>query len=111
MKFLFDLPNEQLLPATFDLVEKIETFLSTTKMSELKSAPKDGETAREAGRRNLRAMAKRACTEFPAETAVVTDAMWQCGEGETAPNALVTFAKCVNRPDVMDFFISLLSLG
>ena len=38
MKFLFDLPNEQLLPATIDLVEKIETFLSTTKMSELKTA-------------------------------------------------------------------------
>lgn len=111
MKFLFDLPNEQLLPATFELVEKIETFLSTTKMSELKTAPKDEETAREAGRRNLRAMAKRACNEFPAETAVVTDAMWQCGEGETTPNALVTFTKCVNRPDVMDFFISLLSLG
>ena len=56
-------------------------------------------------------MVKRACTEFPAETAVVTDAMWQCGEGETAPNALVTLTKCVNRSDVMDFFILLLSLG
>lgn len=110
MTFVFDLPNDQLLPATFDVVEKIETFISTTNMSELKSAPKDGETAKDAGRRNIRAMAKRACKEFPAETAKVTDAMWVCGENETAPNAVVTFTKCVNRADVMDFFISLLQL-
>ena len=111
MTFVFDLPNEQLLPATIDLVEKIETFLSTTKMSELKTAPKDGETRKEAGKRNFHAMVKRACTEFPAETAVVTDAMWQCGKGETAPNALAKCTKCVKRSDVMDFFILLLSLG
>lgn len=111
MTFVFDLPNEQLLPAAFDVVEKIEEFISATNMSELKTAPKDGETTREAGRRNIRAMAKRACKEFPVETARVTDAMWICGENETAPNAISTFAKCVNRADVMDFFISLLSLA
>lgn len=111
MKFLFDLPNEQLLPKTFDLVEKIEDFAKKTNISELRTPANEGETAREAGRRMMHAMAKRACVEYPAETAAVTDAMWEVEDGEIAPNSIITFTKCVQRPDVMDFFISLLSLG
>lgn len=110
MTFVFDLPNEKLLPATFGVVEKIEDFVKKTNIAELRTPAKDGETAKEAGMRTLRAMAKRACVEYPQETAAVTDAMWVLSEGETAPNAIVTFTKCVQRNDVMNFFISLVTL-
>lgn len=106
MTFIFDLPNEQLIPSTFDLVEKIAAL----NIAELKTAPKDGETAKEAGARNLRAMAQRAFKEKPAVAASISDAMWVLDEKEKAPSALVTFSKCISRQDVMDFFLSLLTL-
>lgn len=111
MTFVFDLPNDKLLPATFDLVEKIAAFAEKTNIMELRTAPSGDETAKEAGTRVMKAMAKRACTEYPEESGIVTDAMWVLDEGEKAPNAIVTFTKCVQRTDVMDFFISLLSLA
>lgn len=111
MTFVFDLPNEKLLPATFGVVEKIEAFVKTTNMAELRAPAKDGETTKDAARRVLRAMAKRACMEYPKETAEVTDSMWVLDEGETAPNSIVTFTKCVQRNDVMNFFISLVTLA
>lgn len=111
MTFVFDLPNSELLPRTFDLVSQVEAFAEKTKILELRTPPKDGESASDAGKRVMRDMAKRACTEFPEETGILTDAMWVLEDGEKAPNALVTFTKCIRRDDVMDFFISLLSLG
>lgn len=111
MTFVFDLPNSELLPRTFDLVSQVEAFAEKTKILELRTPPKDGESASDAGKRVMRDMAKRACTEFPEETGILTDAMWILEDGEKAPNALVTFTKCIRRDDVMDFFISLLSLG
>lgn len=111
MTFVFDLPNSELLPRTFDLVSQAEVFAKKTKILELRTPPKEGESASDAGKRVMRDMAKRACTEFPEETGILTDAMWILEDGEKAPNALVTFTKCIRRDDVMDFFISLLSLG
>lgn len=111
MTFVFDLPNEKLLPATFDLVEKIEAFIKKTSIAELRTPAQDGETAKDAARRVMRAMAKRACTEYPKETAELTDSMWVLDEGETAPNSIITFTKCIQRNDVMNFFISLVTLA
>lgn len=111
MTFVFDLPNSELLPRTFNLVSQVEAFAEKTKILELRTPPKDGESASDAGKRVMKDMAKRACTEFPEETGILTDAMWILEDGEKAPNALVTFTKCIRRDDVMDFFISLLSLG
>lgn len=111
MTFVFDLPNSELLPRTFDLVSQVEAFAEKTKILELRTPPREGESASDAGKRVMKDMAKRACTEFPEETGILTDAMWILEDGEKAPNALVTFTKCIRRDDVMDFFISLLSLG
>ena len=106
MTFIFDLPNEKMIPATFDLVEK----LSALKLNELKTGRKDGESAKEAGERYLRNMAKRAFKEQPEIAAEICAGMWELEENEKAPSAISTFAKCVGRQDVMDFFISLLTL-
>lgn len=106
MTFIFDLPNEKMIPATFDLVEK----LSALKLNELKTGRKDGESAKEAGERYLRNMAKRAFKEQPEIAAEICAGMWELEENEKAPSAIITFSKCMNRQDVMDFFLSLLTL-
>lgn len=110
MTFIFDLPNEQLIPATFGLAEKIEAFLDVVKPREIQQAAKEGERTKDAAKRNLLALARRACVEHPAETAALTDAFWQLDEGEKAPNAVITFNKVVSRGDVMNFFVSLAAL-
>lgn len=111
MTFVFDLPNEKLLPAAFEVVEKIEAFVKKTNITELRTPAQDSETTKDAARRMMRAMAKRACVEYPKETAEVTDSMWILDEGETAPNSIITFTKCIQRNDVMNFFISLVTLA
>lgn len=110
MTFIFDLPNEQLIPATFGLAEKIEAFLDVVKPREIQQAAKEGESTKDAAKRNLLALARRACVEHPAETAALSDAFWKLEEGETAPNAVITFNKVVGRGDVMNFFASLAAL-
>lgn len=106
MTFLFDLPNEKLIPATFDLVEKI----SELNIAELKSVREEGESAKEAGERFLKRAGKRICKEKPEVAVEICKALWELEEGEKEPSAITTFSKCVGRQDVMDFFISLLTL-
>ena len=59
-KFIFDLPNEELLPLTFALVEKVDAFKSVAKTGETLTA-KDGETKKEFAKRKLMDLAKKAC--------------------------------------------------
>lgn len=131
-KFIFDLPNEQLLPETFALVEKIETFSALVKVDtnpEDEIPPvvrEDGETdeqfrekCAEAAKRKraknkkyILEMARKACLEHPKETADFTDSFWLAEKtGEKVPNAIVTFNKILTRDDVMSFFVSLRALA
>lgn len=127
-KFIFDLPNEQLLPAAFTLVEKVEAFSA---LFEVERDPVDvippvfreeGETdeqfqarqdeaaqrKREATKKYLLEMAKRACLEHPKETAAFSDSFWISEEpGEKLPNAVVTLNEILARDDVLGFFVSL----
>lgn len=109
-KFIFDLPNEELLPLTFGLVEKIDAFKAAAKTGEPLTA-QNGETPKAFAKRKLMDLAKKACVEHPKEAAVVSDAFWRLEEGETAPNAVITFNKVMTRDDVMSFFVSLAALG
>ena len=112
MKFLFDLPNEELLPATYDLAEAIEEFAKTTKIMELRGTPAEGEDKKEAGRKALKKMMFRACKEYPKETGMLFDRLWVLeSEKEHAPNTLITISKVLLRSDVIDFFTSLLQLA
>lgn len=109
-KFIFDLPNEELLPLTFDLVAKIDAFKAAAKTGEQLTA-QDGETKKEFAKRKLMDLAKKACVEHPKEASVVSDAFWLVDEGEKVPNAIITFNKVLSRDDVMSFFVSLSALA
>lgn len=109
-KFIFDLPNKELLPLTFALVEKVDAFKAATKTSESLTA-QDGESKKEFAKRKLMDLAKKACVEHPEEASVVSDAFWLVEEGEKAPNAIITFNKVLSRDDVMSFFVSLSALA
>lgn len=131
-KFVFDLPNEQLLPLTFSIVEKFEAFSDAVKVDKDPAdvippvTREEGETdeqfkarqketahrKREATRKYLLEMAKKACLEHPKETADFTDSFWLPEKaGEKAPNAIVTFNKILSREDVLGFFVSLKALA
>nr|DAO31574.1 MAG TPA: hypothetical protein [Caudoviricetes sp.] len=109
-RFIFDLPNEELLPLTFDLVAKIDAFKAAAKAGEQLTA-QDGETKKEFAKRKLMDLAKKACVEHPKEASVVSDAFWLVDDGEKAPNAIITFNKVLSRDDVMSFFVSLSALA
>lgn len=109
-KFIFDLPNEELLPLAFGLVEKIDAFKLAAKTGETLTA-QDGETKKEFAKRKLMDLARKACVEHPKEASVVSDAFWLVEEGEKAPNAIITFNKALSRDDVMSFFVSLSALA
>lgn len=131
-KFVFDLPNEQLLPATFSIVEKVEAFSDAVKVDKDPAdvippvTREEGETAeqfearqketahrkREATKKYLLEMARKACLEHPKETADFTDSFWLPEKaGEKVPNAIVTFNKILAREDVLGFFVSLKALA
>ena len=131
-KFVFDLPNEQLLPATFSIVEKVEAFSDAVKVDKGPAdvippvTREEGETdeqfearqketahrKREATKKYLLEMARKACLEHPKETADFTDSFWLPEKaGEKVPNAIVTFNKILAREDVLGFFVSLKALA
>lgn len=109
-KFIFDLPNKELLPLTFALVEKVDAFKAAAKTSEPLTT-QDGESKKEFAKRKLMDLAKKACVEHPEEASVVSDAFWLVEDGEKAPNAIITFNKVLSRDDVMSFFVSLSALA
>lgn len=110
MKFLFDLENEELLPATYDLAEAVEQFAQNVNLSELRQSPGEGETKEATAKKNLKRMLFRICKEHPKETGELCNRLWVLEDGEKAPNALITVAKILTRKDVLDFFTSLLQL-
>lgn len=131
-RFIFDLPNEELLPATFSIVEKVEAFSDAVKVDKDPAdvippvTREEGETdeqfearqketahrKREATKKYLFEMARKACLEHPKETADFTDSFWLPEKsGEKAPNAIVTFNKILSREDVLAFFVSLKALA
>lgn len=111
MKFLFDCDNEELLPATFDLAEKIEEFYKNANLAELRKKPDEGEDVEARAKKNLKKMLFRICKEYPKEAGEICDSLWVLEDGEKAPNALVTIMKVVTRKDAIDFFISLVDLA
>lgn len=111
MKFLFDLPNEELLPATCDLADAVENLVKTSKIMELRTGTQEGEKEEDVAKRNVKKMYFRLCREYPKETGEVLDKLWVLEDGEKAPNAIVTAGIVLVRKDVMNFFTSLLQLA
>lgn len=111
MKFLFDLPNEELLPATCDLAEAVEQLVKVSNIMELRTAVADGENKETVAKRNLKKIYFRLCKEYPKETGAVLDRLWVLEDGEKAPNAIVTASIVLVRKDVISFFTSLLQLA
>lgn len=130
-KFIFDLPNVELLPATFGLVEKINDFCEVVTVEKddsdtlspvvrEKDEP-DGQynarleeyrkKKREINKKYLMRLAKMVCVEHPNESAILSDAFWKREkDGEVLPSAVVTFNKAFSRNDVLDFFVLLKAL-
>lgn len=130
-KFIFDLPNEELLPLTFGLLEKINDFCKVVTVEQDDSdtlspiVREEDETddqynarlkeyrkkKREINKKYLMRLAKKACVEHPKESAALSDAFWQREkDGEVLPSAIVTFPKAIFRKDVLDFFVLLKAL-
>lgn len=112
MKFLFDLPNEQLLPATCDLADAVEKLVKTSGIMDFRTEPKDGENVDTVAKRNAKRMIFRLCKDYPKETGEVLDRLWVLEkDGEKAPNALITASVLLVRKDVLNFFTSLVHLA
>ena len=111
MKFLFDLPNEQLLPATCDLADTVEQLVKVSNIMELRTSVADGENKETVAKRNFKKIYFRLCKEYPRETGAVLDRLWVLEDGEKAPNAIVTASIVLVRKDVISFFTSLLQLA
>lgn len=111
MKFLFDLPNEQLLPATCDLADAVEQLVKVSNIMALRTPVADGENKETIAKRNFKKIYFRLCKEYPKETGAVLDRLWVLEDGEKAPNAIVTASILLLRKDVISFFTSLLQLA
>jgi hypothetical protein len=111
MKFLFDLPNEQLLPATCDLADAVEQLVKVSNIMALRTPVADGENKETIAKRNFKKIYFRLCKEYPKETGAVLDRLWVLEDGEKAPNAIVTASIVLLRKDVISFFTSLLQLA
>lgn len=111
MKFLFDLPNEELLPATCELAEAVEHLVKVSKIMELRTSAADGENKETVAKRNFKKIYFRLCKEYPRETGAVLDRLWVLEDGEKAPNAIVTASIVLLRKDAISFFTSLLQLA
>lgn len=111
MKFLFDLPNEQLLPATCDLADAVEQLVKVSNIMALRTPVADGENKETVAKRNFKKIYFRLCKEYPKETGAVLDRLWVLEAGEKAPNAIVTASIVLLRKDVISFFTSLLQLA
>lgn len=111
MKFLFDLPNEDLLPATCELAEAVEQLVKVSNIMELRTSAADGENKETVAKRNFKKIYFRLCKKYPKETGAVLDRLWVLEDGEKAPNAIVTASIMLVRKDVISFFTSLLQLA
>lgn len=131
-KFIFDLPNEQLLPATISMVEKLEAFSDLAKVekdpadvippaireegeTDEQFQERKSETAKrkwEISKKHLFNVVRKACLEHPKETAAFSDSFWMPEKaGEKLPNAIITLNTIMGRGDVLHFFVSLKSLA
>lgn len=112
MKFLFDLPNETLLPATIDLAEAVSDLVKVSGIKELRQEVSEGEKKEAVAAKTAKKMIYKLCREYPKETGAVLDRLWVLeNENEKAPNAIVTAGIVLVRKDVMSFFTSLMRLG
>lgn len=110
MKFIAELKDEQLLPIVYDISEDISNFVKTTNVLEIrKNLPKEGVTADEQGRQNIKDMLKLICKDYPKETAIILRKLWVLEGDETEddkPNFIVSFTKLLNERWLIDFFTS-----
>lgn len=110
MTFIFDAPNETMLPVLYELVEEIEGFLQETKLLDARKNRDESLTLEENAKINIKAMLKTICVKYPKEAGRIFDKLWVLENGEKPPNAIVTFAKVFTRKDAIDFFTSLTTL-
>lgn len=111
MRFIFDCEDKVLLPFLYDFAEDVANFLAKTKLLEIRKIRDEGLDVKEQGKKNIKAMLKRVCKEYPADTGKLLAKMWVLDEGETAPNAIVTLGKVLTNKQVIDFFTSLMALA
>lgn len=105
MKFIFDLPNKELLPRTLDLADAIENFAQKFGIKDVQAKQKEGEDDKAFSRRKLKKLLNTVCREHPEEAGAISDMMWmKDAEDEEIPNALATASVAITRKDVVDFF-------
>lgn len=114
MKFIAELKDEQLLPVIYDISEDISNFVKKTNVLDIrKKLPKEGVTADEQGRENIREMLKIICKDYPTETASILRKLWVIDDGEKEedkPNFIVSLSKLLKEQWLIDFFISAVNL-
>lgn len=112
MKFIFDLPNKELLPRSLDLADAVEDFVQKFGIKDVKIKQKEGEDDKAFSRRKLKKLLNTVCREHPEEAGAISDMLWvKESEDEAIPNALATASVAITRKDVMDFFALYLLLG
>lgn len=112
MKFIFDLPNKELLPRSLDLADAIEDFTQKFGIKDVKLKQKEGEDDKAFSRRKLKKLLNTICREHPEEAGAISDMMWKKDtEDEEIPNAIATASVAITRKDVVDFFALYLLMG
>lgn len=111
MKFIFECEDEILLPFTYDFADKAEAYFKKTKLLDIRKEKTEGLDITEQGKKNLKAMLKKMCKEYPRETGDLLAKLWVLDEGEKAPNAFKTMTKVLTNKDVLNFFSSLMGLA
>jgi hypothetical protein len=114
MRFIAELKDEELLPVIYDISEDISDFVKKTNVLDIrKNLPKEGVTADEQGRQNIKDMLKVICKDYPTETAAILRRLWVLDKGETEdnkPNFIVSLSRLLNERWLIDFFISAVNL-
>lgn len=112
MKFIFDLPNKELLPRSLDLADAIEDFTQKFGIKDVKLKQKEGEDDKAFSRRKLKKLLNTICREHPEEAGAISDMLWMKeSEDEEIPNAIATASVAITRKDVVDFFALYLLMG
>lgn len=114
MRFIAELKDEELLPVVYDLIDDISDFVKTTNVLEIrKNMPKEGISADEQGRQNVKDMLKVVCKDYPKETAKILHKLWVLDKGEKEsdiPNFVMSLSRLLNERWLIDFFISAANL-
>lgn len=105
MKFLFDMPDSEALPRTYDLMEEVGAFAKEAKLVEANREVAADTTQEESGKRAIMGMLRKMYKDFPEKTAELCGKFWVLDDGETVPTVNRTVTKIITNPNALDFFI------